>query len=669
MSTPPSAPILNIKPRCTYDSMRFYWFNPKSTGINAFSPWEIPSISLWIDGNDSSTLTIKDHYISQVRDKVKGVVFSIKGDQQGNYVNMQGNYLMAQTHTLNDKQSIWFNNQYGNNVYIEGSYNMPIIGSAFFVYTARQQFTQSWRAIFGTNIDNSPRYTYLNGRDNVVGPGITYNNFPGTPTLNVVPGKSYMIYYSWNGSTTHVGVFGYPPVQGRNPEFIRTSANILRFGRDVKDYANMNLDEILFFSSELTLIQRQNMEGYLAWKWGLNSLLPPDHPFIDTDPSNGPAKLTGFTLFCSSFSMWPSIPYVSTFSPTLHNVFVRDPNLQIATDYIFGLTASNRHGTGPPAYFMISQIGLIPVGVFNVQGSVLNTSTVSMTWDFTYTYPEAITKWFIVRANPSVHGYSTILQQAQKTERARTITNLASQIYTIIVQAENNVGYSYPEPQNTITIEVNVSVGSLYFNGANSQLLFSGIKIGLYPYTIEGWFKLETDPTRRNTIFGAKYGTTGNGEMSISIINNTTFSVDYLGLSSNLYTVPPLIPLTWYHFAVCRDISGNETVFLNGIRSSTGVIQNTNDYQPIRYIGAWDPNGLGPTDYFHGKLSELRICLVTTAYDPTSTTITIPPQPLAIIFNTKFLIYTPFSQDYLAESGPFNYIFTNTNVVSSADRA
>jgi len=662
MSTPPGAPILNIKPRCTYDSMRFYWFDPKSTGINAFSPWEIPSLSFWIDGNDSSTLTINNHYISQVRDKVRGVVLSLKG-------NKLGNFLMAQTNTLNNKQSIWFNNQYGNNVYIEGSYNIPIVGSAFFVYTAREQFTQSWRAIFGSNMDNTPRYTYLNGRYNIVGPGITYNDFPGTPILNVVPGNSYMIYYSWNGSKTHVGVFGYPPVEGQNPETIRTSPNIIRIARDVKDYANMNLAEILFFSSELTTIQRQNMEGYLAWKWGLNHLLPPDHPYIDTDPSNGPAKLTGFTLFCSSFSLWPSIPFVSTYAPTVHNTFLIDPNLQRATDYIFGITASNMHGTGPPAYFMISQIGLIPAGVYNAEGTVLNISTVNMTWDFRYTYPEAITKWFIIKAVPSVYGYSTILQQAQNTERARTITNLTSQIHTIIVQAENNVGYSYAEPQNTVTIAVNVSIGSLYFDGINSQLLFSGIKIGLYPYTIEGWFKLSTDPIQRNTIFGGKYTTPGNGEMSVSIIDSTTISVDCLGIAENIYTVPPINPLTWYHFAVCRDLSGNETVFINGIRSSTGIIQNTNNYQLIRYIGAWDPNGLGPTDYFQGNLSELRIVIISKAYDPTLSTITIPPQPLANIFNTKFLLYTPFSQDYLAESGPYNYIFTNTNVVSSEEHA
>ena len=37
--------------------------------------------------------------------------------------------------------------------------------------------------------------------------------------------------------------------------------------------------EVLIYTGELTTAQRQNVEGYLAWKWGLQFSLPPTHPY------------------------------------------------------------------------------------------------------------------------------------------------------------------------------------------------------------------------------------------------------------------------------------------------------------------------------------------------------------------------------------------------------
>jgi hypothetical protein len=42
--------------------------------------------------------------------------------------------------------------------------------------------------------------------------------------------------------------------------------------------------EILFYNSLLSISQRQQIEGYLAWKWGLQSNLPANHPFFNFPP-------------------------------------------------------------------------------------------------------------------------------------------------------------------------------------------------------------------------------------------------------------------------------------------------------------------------------------------------------------------------------------------------
>jgi hypothetical protein len=43
--------------------------------------------------------------------------------------------------------------------------------------------------------------------------------------------------------------------------------------------------EFIVFNSALSTAQRQEVEGYLAWKWGLRSNLPAGHPYINFPPS------------------------------------------------------------------------------------------------------------------------------------------------------------------------------------------------------------------------------------------------------------------------------------------------------------------------------------------------------------------------------------------------
>jgi hypothetical protein len=49
-------------------------------------------------------------------------------------------------------------------------------------------------------------------------------------------------------------------------------------------YFTGNVYEIVIYNSVLTTSQRQQVEGYLAWKWGLNSSLPSTHSFIKVSP-------------------------------------------------------------------------------------------------------------------------------------------------------------------------------------------------------------------------------------------------------------------------------------------------------------------------------------------------------------------------------------------------
>ena len=53
------------------------------------------------------------------------------------------------------------------------------------------------------------------------------------------------------------------------------------------------LGEMLLFNTNLTTTQRQQIEGYLAWKWGLQSNLPVGHPFLLSAPTLGSLTSVG----------------------------------------------------------------------------------------------------------------------------------------------------------------------------------------------------------------------------------------------------------------------------------------------------------------------------------------------------------------------------------------
>jgi hypothetical protein len=78
------------------------------------------------------------------------------------------------------------------------------------------------------------------------------------------------VTFGWNGST------------------ISTSGTALSTLNDIafcqEAYNRGVLAELIYYSKELNTNDQQSLEGYLAWKWGLNAYLPPDHPYKNTPP-------------------------------------------------------------------------------------------------------------------------------------------------------------------------------------------------------------------------------------------------------------------------------------------------------------------------------------------------------------------------------------------------
>ena len=171
---------------------------------------------------------------------------------------------------------------------------------------------------------------------------------------------------------------------------------------------------------------------------------------------------------------------------------------------------------------------------------------------------------------------------------------------------------------------------SVFFDGSADGFSYSGTTFGSGAWTAELWFYFTgTSFTGPIQFFE---GTTNS--LVLAIMSSTTIRVDQVNVSNDLYTVPTMSANTWYHVAATKDASGNQTLFLNGVRSSTGVTTTSRNFSAATTRIAY--SSIGGTD-FTGYISNLRFVTGTAVYDPTATTINVPTQ-LFPISGTQLLI-------------------------------
>ena len=170
------------------------------------------------------------------------------------------------------------------------------------------------------------------------------------------------------------------------------------------------------------------------------------------------------------------------------------------------------------------------------------------------------------------------------------------------------------------------------FNGSSDYLTWSGNTVGTGAMTFECWFFYTASFGGIATFIGPGSGISGG--LNCNLNDSTTFSFDRYGVSATNYTVPTISANTWNHVAFVRNSSNLATVFLNGVRSSTGAVSDTYSYTTSAAIGY--TGGIVPR-HFTGYISDARLVVGSNVYDPTQTTITVPTAPLTAIANTSIL--------------------------------
>ena len=157
------------------------------------------------------------------------------------------------------------------------------------------------------------------------------------------------------------------------------------------EYLNGYIQEIIVYNTSLTQFQRQQVEGYLAWKWGIQTNLPTSHPY---KPNPNFQRIPQPPDFGSMLFWWDAAEY-SSFTPANPT---NGTSITGWTDKINGVTLSNVNVS--PTW---SPNGV----VFTNPSSLVSASTQNLVYSNTsspYTITQNFTI-FVAHAPNSFTGY------------------------------------------------------------------------------------------------------------------------------------------------------------------------------------------------------------------------------------------------------------------------
>lgn len=223
-------------------------------------PTQLSSLSLWLDAADTTSVTTSGGNITAVTDK--------SGTGKTITISATVGYTPSNAFVFTNNTGV-FN--------VSGMPSAPY--DILTVATANSSST-NWRTLLRTgSTPGTHPFLLQNGTNNMgMWDGSQFNQFG---SLTMTPSEKALVYVTMaSGRTIQAAKNGIQSLTTATPagnESIITAIGNLPLGAGGQPWGT--LQELVICSTTLGLADRQNLEGYLAWKWGLVSSLPSTHPF------------------------------------------------------------------------------------------------------------------------------------------------------------------------------------------------------------------------------------------------------------------------------------------------------------------------------------------------------------------------------------------------------
>jgi hypothetical protein len=242
-----------------------------------FTPKSISGLTLWMDAADSSTMVFSS-----------GTTVSTWRDKSGsgnNFSRVAGT--LTYTTTTTGNPGIYFPS---GGAGMTSAFNAAVNGNSPRTYFFVADVPSGCRALIGTGPMQGASPPNTLGFDSAknantiwcpfvyTGSDITFSPLAATTTINYVAYNSAVstLYGNYNTTTSDT----------TRSTTLNTSATVWYLGNrpDGNTPINSYVCEFIEFNTYLTTSQRQQVEGYLAWKWGVQSSLPTTHAFKKFKP-------------------------------------------------------------------------------------------------------------------------------------------------------------------------------------------------------------------------------------------------------------------------------------------------------------------------------------------------------------------------------------------------
>lgn len=248
-----------------------YYTFPPATPL--FTPTLMSNCVFWIDAADRTTVTSNaSSVVTAVTDK------SPSGSNITNAMTTSG-FTWNITKFNTDYPSFYYNST--QNITL-GSNSSLTISQPATVFTVQQLVgSASFQDVFdSTNSGNRMfAFYFVSGTAN-------YRIFAGTtlsPATNAVTTPAIYSYY-FNGASSQIFENGTSTVTGDAGAQGSTGITIGSRWTQNQETFQGHIAEVIYYNRRLSQSERQTVEGYLAWKWGLRNNLPTNHPYYRFRP-------------------------------------------------------------------------------------------------------------------------------------------------------------------------------------------------------------------------------------------------------------------------------------------------------------------------------------------------------------------------------------------------
>lgn len=255
-----------------------------------FTPKSLGDLNLWLDAADSSTITLNSGSVTAWADK-SGTGYSASvftGDNSGVLSTTNGRTsIYGSTYPFRMYvPSFAWNNAFTQFIVAKGLYSIgtnlaqdPLNGGEWNKYLLTGNWSLfSLPGLYGTDT------RYVRGPE---------DPFPGQPDL--LPGAINMWAIFCIGSNLGATLSHYTLDGSSGLSFLSYGGGGVSAGSETGNFiinglstyglsTPTNLGEIVHYNRSLSVNERQQVEGYLAWKWGIQYKLPSTHPYIKSSP-------------------------------------------------------------------------------------------------------------------------------------------------------------------------------------------------------------------------------------------------------------------------------------------------------------------------------------------------------------------------------------------------